>query len=236
MPPRKRPAYHHPMISVIVPVLNESVALPVFLKALREQRGTFEVIVVDGGSDDGTPDIAAGDPSVRLLRSARGRGCQMNAGAALARGDTLLFLHADTRLAPGAIDLLDGASATAWQAGAFTHSFSPTDWRLRLLSAAHNFRCRWTRVYYGDQAIFVRKTLFERVGGFPDVPMLEDVIFCERLRPLTRAVLLPQTISTDPRRFLHHGVWRSIARGVTIVVRHQLGLRVSGRGFSDPVR
>lgn len=224
------------MISVVIPVLNEVRALPATLAALREQGERHETIVVDGGSDDGTPDIAARDPTVRLLRSARGRGRQMNAGAALARGETLLFLHADTRLAPGAIELLDGASAAPWQAGAFTHSFSPADWRLRLVSAAHNLRCRWTRVYYGDQAIFVRKTLFERVGGFPAVPMLEDVIFCERLRPLTRAVLLAQAVSTDSRRFFHHGVWRSIARGVTIVVRHRLGLPVSGRGFSDPVR
>ncbi len=224
------------MISVIVPVLNESAALPAFLGALREQRGAFEVIVVDGGSDDGTLELAASDPFVRLLQSARGRGRQLNAGAALARGDTLLFLHADTRLPPGAVELLDGAAARACEAGAFTHSFSPIDWRLRLVSAAHNLRCRWTRVYYGDQAIFVRKSLFERVGGFPEVPMLEDVIFCERLRPLTRAVLLPQVISTDSRRFMHHGVWRSIARGVTILVRHRLGLPVLGGGFSDPVR
>lgn len=224
------------MISVIVPVLDEAKALPALLEALREQGGAFEVVVVDGGSSDGTAEIAARDPSLRLLRTARGRGRQMNAGAAVARGQTLLFLHADTRLPAGAIELLDAAPASAWQAGAFTHRFSPHDWRLALVSAAHNLRCRLTRVYYGDQAIFVRKALFERVGGFPEVPFLEDVIFCERLRPLTRAVLLPQTVSTDSRRFVHHGVWRSIARGLTIVVRHRLGLPVSGRGFSDPVR
>jgi len=224
------------MISIVVPVLDEAAALPGLLAALREQAGVFEVIVVDGGSSDGTPEIAARDASLRVVQTARGRARQMNAGAAVARGETLLFLHADTRLPPGAIELLDAAPSSDWQAGAFTHSFAPSDWRLRLVSAAHNLRCRLTRVYYGDQAIFVRKSLFERAGGFPDVPFLEDVMLCERLRPLTRAVLLPQAVHTDSRRFLHHGVWRSIARGVTIVVRHRLGLAVSGRGFSDPVR
>ncbi|MBA3575815.1 MAG: hypothetical protein H0W37_12855, partial [Pseudonocardiales bacterium] len=114
--------------------------------------------------------------------------------------------------------------------------FDPSDWRLQIVSAGNNLRCRLSRIYFGDQAIFVRRSLFERVGGFPEVPLLEDMIFCERLRPHTRAVLLPESITTDARRFLHHGVWRSTVRGLLILGRHRLGLPPRGHGFSDEVR
>jgi rSAM/selenodomain-associated transferase 2 len=229
-------SYDRRVISIVVPVLNEAKALPALLHALRGEGGDFETIVVDGGSSDATPAIAAAEPSVRVLEAARGRARQMNAGAKVARGEVLLFLHADTRLEPGAVAWLDANVGARLLAGAFTHRFAPPDWRLSLVSAAHNLRCRWTRVYYGDQAIFVTKALFDAAGGFPEVDVLEDVLFCERLRPLTRARLLGRVATTDSRRFLHHGVWRSIGRGVAIVVRHRLGLRVSGHGFSDPVR
>ena len=225
------------MISVIVPVLDEAAALPAALDALLAQPGDFEVIVVDGGSGDATCDIARARAGVRLLQAPRGRAAQMNAGAAAARGELLLFLHADTRLPAGAIAALDAAQRRdGWQAGAFRHRFAPQDWRLALVSWGNNLRCRRSRVYFGDQAIFVRRELFERLGGFPVVPMLEDVIFCERLRGVTRAVLLSEAVTTDARRFLHHGVWRSTARALLILARHRLGLRSSGRGYVDAVR
>jgi GT2 family glycosyltransferase len=162
----------------------------------------------------------------------------MNAGVRAARGDVLLFLHADTRLPDGAIARLGemlGRDARL-QAGAFTHRFEPTDWRLRLVSFGNNLRCRRSRIYFGDQAIFVRRTAFERAGGFPEVPILEDVIFCERLRRFTRAVLLPDRVTTDPRRFLHHGVWRTTWRGVMILMRHRFGFSPGGLGYTDEVR
>ena len=223
---------------MIVPVLNEAGALPRTLQALLSQPGDFEVIVADGGSSDDTAALARAFPGVRLLAAPRGRGAQMNAGAAAAHGETLLFLHADTRLPHGALVRLETnlRSGAPWQAGAFRHRFEPTDWRLRLVSAGNNLRCRISRVYFGDQAIFVSRELFERVGGFAEVPVLEDVIFCERLREHTRAVLLPEAITTDARRFLHHGVWRSTWRGLLILARHRLGLNPSGNGFSDEVR
>lgn len=228
------------MISVVMPVLNEAAALPGALAALLAQAGDWELIVVDGGSSDGTPAVvpvpAAG--RVRLLHTQRGRGAQMNAGAAVARGDTLLFLHADTRLPTGALARLDAAIAcgVSWQGGAFRHAFAPTDWRLRLVSAGNNLRCRRSRVYFGDQAIFVRSALFQRLGGFPEVPVLEDVMFCERLRTHAATVLLPEVVHTDSRRFLHHGVWRSVWRGLRILLRHRLGLPVDGQGYTDTVR
>ena len=126
-------------------------------------------------------------------------------------------------------------------AGAFRHRFVPQDWRLGLVSWGNNLRCRisriyFSRIYFGDQALFVQRALFEHLGGFPRVAALEDVIFCERLRRHTRAVLLPQAVTTDARRFLHHGVWRSTWRALAILARHRLGLPALHHGFADEVR
>lgn len=224
------------MLTVIVPVLDEARIVRAALDELLAQAGAFEVIVADGGSSDGTCELAESMPGVRCVRSGRGRGAQMNAGAHAARGDVLLFLHIDTRLEPGALQAVQAAVADGLQAGAFTHRFSVRDWRLRLISAGHNAKCRLNGIYYGDHGIFVRRDLFERIGGFPEVPVLEDVIFCERLRRHARGRLLPQVATTDARRFLHHGVWRTTARGLWILARHRLGLDPVGRGYTDAVR
>lgn len=224
------------MISVIVPVLNEAATIGPALTELLAQGGDFEVIVVDGGSTDGTWEAAEQVTRVRCIRSDKGRGRQMNAGAAHARGELLLFLHADTRLAPGAFEAIERARKGGVQAGAFTHRFGSDDWRLRLISAGHNMKCRLNGIYYGDHGIFVARNVFDGVGGFPEVPILEDVIFCERLRKLARGRLLPEVATTDARRFLRHGVWRSTARALLILARHRLGLPTDGRGFSDEVR
>lgn len=230
------PALSFIVISVIVPVLDEAKILSGALGDLLAQQGLFEVIVVDGGSTDGSRDVARQTPGVRCILSAKGRGAQMNAGAAAAQGDLLLFLHIDTRLPPGAILALAAAAAAGLQAGAFRHSFAAADWRLRLISAGHNLKCRLTRIYYGDHAIFVRRDVFERVGGFPEVPLLEDVIFCQRLRRVVRPVLLPQVVTTDARRFLQRGVWRTTGRALFILARHALGLTPGDRRFWDEVR
>jgi rSAM/selenodomain-associated transferase 2 len=224
------------VISVIVPVRNEAQILAAALGELLRQEGLFEVIVVDGASTDGTCDAARRIAGVRCIASGPGRGAQMNAGAAAALGDLLLFLHIDTRLPSGALLALQSAADGGLQAGAFTHSFDATDWRLRLISAGHNLKCRLTRIYYGDHAIFVRRDVFDRVGGFPEVAVLEDVIFCQRLRKVARAALLPQTVTTDARRFLRNGVWRTTARALLILARHSLGLKPGDRRSWDEVR
>ena len=224
------------VISVIMPVYDEAKALPGTLRALLAQSGSFEVIVVDGGSSDDTLAIA-GAHGVTVLQAPKGRAAQMNAGAAQARGDMLLFLHADTRLPVGALAHLDALAATrSCDAGAFRHSFDPPSWSLRLVSWLTNLRCRLTRVYYGDQAMFVRADLFRQLGGFPDVTVLEDVIFCEKLRRATRPKLLRACVVTDGRRFLQFGTARMVLRGLVILARHKLRLPVEGREFSDHVR
>jgi rSAM/selenodomain-associated transferase 2 len=223
------------VVSVIIPAFNEASTLPRSLPALLAQAGAFEVIVVDGGSTDDTCDIVRTCPDVRLVTAPKGRAVQMNAGARTAHGEMLLFLHADTLLPPGAISQLETLDPQI-HAGAHRHRFTPENWQLRLVSAGNNCRCRITRVYYGDQALFVRSKLFHELGGFPDVPMLEDVMFCERLRRVTRPVLLRQAVRTDARRFLEHGVWRSVWFALAILARHKRGMPQRGRGFFEEVR
>ncbi|MEJ7931099.1 TIGR04283 family arsenosugar biosynthesis glycosyltransferase [Ramlibacter sp. AN1015] len=226
------------MISVVVPVRNEAALVQGALAALRAQACSVpvELIVVDGGSTDATAARAAQVPGVRCLHAAPGRARQMNAGAAAARGELLLFLHVDTRLAPGALQMLAAATAQGLRAGAFRHRFSHPDWRLRLISRGHNLKCRLTGIYYGDHGMFVARELFESLGGFPEVDILEDVIFCERLRRHARGRLLEAEAVTDARRFLQQGIWRTTARGLLILARHRLGLTPGGRGFSQEVR
>ncbi|MEO8046934.1 MAG: glycosyltransferase, partial [Nitrospirota bacterium] len=161
------------------------------LRALFTQQGDYEVVVVDGGSTDGTCAVLAEfsfskyplpltpHPSRLLLTAPKGRALQMNAGAKEARGEWLLFLHADTVLPPGAIQRLNEMEADqTMQAGGFMHQFSGDDWRLKLISFLDNFRCIRSRIIYGDQALFVRRALFEQLGGFPNRLILEDVAFC----------------------------------------------------------
>jgi rSAM/selenodomain-associated transferase 2 len=251
------------MVSVVVPTYNEEQALPHTLDALLRQEGTYEVILVDGGSGDRTRAIAesfgfvnlAGHghrssealPSCgrstdrplshRLLTATKGRASQMNAGGSVARGEWLLFLHADTVLPPGAIRRLNEMqSNVAIQAGGFMHQFSGNDWRLKLISWLDNFRCRCSRIIYGDQALFVRRTLFERIGGFPHQPILEDVAFCERLRTVTRPVLLSPPVVTDARKFVKMGIWQSFLRVLLIILHVEFRLPILPRAFFQDIR
>lgn len=203
------------MISVIIPAYNEEKALPATLDCLFKQPGVFEVILVDGGSVDRTQEIAKAHDSIQFLSSPKGRASQMNAGAARARGDWLLFLHADTLLPEDAlmtIDALDGNIA----AGGFRHRFSGQNGSLRLISLMDNFRCRSTRIIYGDQAMFVRQRLFQELGGFPDQPILEDIAFCQQLIQMTQPILMESTVVTDSRKFIKKGIWRSTGQVVLI--------------------
>ena len=234
------------MISVIIPTYNEEKALPGTLQALCAQPGECETIIVDGGSVDRTkelmtelmlsPQSSALRP-IHLLSAPKGRASQMNAGAKHATGEWLLFLHADTVLPEGAIQRLnDMESDQAIQAGGFMHQFSGDDWRLMFISFLNNFRCIRSRIIYGDQALFVRRTLFEQLGGFPDQPILEDVAFCERLIQVTEPLLLSPPVITDARKFITMGIWRSFIRVLLIILHVEFRLPVLPRSFFQAIR
>jgi len=225
------------MISVIIPALNEEKALPETLCRLLRQRGAYEVIVVDGGSGDRTCEIVRTEPQARLLTAPKGRASQMNTGAKEAKGEWLLFLHADTRLPEGALARLNAMEPDSTiQAGGFLHRFSGGDWRLRMVSGLDNFRCRRTGIIYGDQAMFVRRELFDRMGGFPDQPILEDVAFCEKLVQVTAPVLLAPPVLTDSRKFVKMGVWRSLARVLLIILCVEFRLPIFPQAFFQDIR
>lgn len=237
------------MVSVVIPAFNEEKALPQTLQELCRQAGKYEVIVVDGGSTDRTQRVLRehgfgfnASPltrhSSRLVLSApKGRASQMNAGARGACGEWLLFLHADTVLPKGAIQRLnDLESDRTVEAGGFMHQFSGNDWRLKLISFLDNVRCAHSQIIYGDQALFVRRKLFQRLGGFPDQPILEDVAFCERLLTVTTPLLLSPPVVTDSRKFIQMGVWRSFARVLAIILHVKWGLPTLPRAFFKDIR
>lgn len=224
-------------LSVIIPVLNEEVALPTTLAYVSKQRGIFETIVVDGGSSDSSIDVACSFSRVRLISSKQGRASQMNCGAAEARGEWLLFLHADTLLPEDAlIDIISLTDDPSVQAGCFHHRFSGSRVSLSLISKLHNWRFSRGRIIYGDQAFFIRRSLFEQLGGFPGVDVMEDVLFSEKLVEVTRPVMLDKSVITDSRKFVQRGVFRSFFEVAIILICHQLKLPIQARGFFSAVR
>ena len=196
-------------LSVVVPALDEEESLPATLAAAR-QPGVCEVIVVDGGSRDGTLAVA-GPLADRVLRAPRGRAQQMNAGAAAARGDVLLFLHADTRLPAGYAQAVAGALADpAVVGGRFDVRLDAAGLAYRALGRLISLRSRLTRVATGDQAIFVRRAVFERLGGYPLVPLMEDVALSRAMKRAGRVACLNETVITSARRWQRHGVARTV--------------------------
>lgn len=226
------------LISVILPVLDEAIALPDTLAHLRRAillHPDTEVIAVDGGSTDATREVLKRTPWLRVLDAPRGRALQQNAGAAVARGDVLLFLHADTWLPVTALAAIEAVARSAeFQYGGFQHRFSGDDWRLRMISKLHNFRCRKALTFYGDQALFVRRTTFARIGAFPLRPA-EDIALCEQLKLVARPVLLHEVATTSSRKFERMGVWRSLGRVLAILLCLRLG-RPPPRAFFADIR
>jgi rSAM/selenodomain-associated transferase 2 len=223
------------MISVIIPVLNEEVALPATLRSILMQAVEKEIIVVDGNSTDSTCDIVRNNNDAKLIISAKGRSRQMNVGAASARGTWLLFLHADTILPADGLGRINELDNTV-EAGCFMHQFSGGHWFLKIISRLHNWRFTRTGVVYGDQAMFVRRELFQKIGGFPDKEILEDVCFSEELIKQTQPVQLKSSVITDSRKFLRRGVWKSFFEVVLIQLHCHFKIPLFSKSFFSPVR
>jgi rSAM/selenodomain-associated transferase 2 len=198
-------------LTIVVPCLDEAGVIRPVLAALQPyRRAGHEVIVVDGGSRDGTPELARPHAD-RVFGSARGRALQMNAGAAAAGGDVLVFLHADTRLPPeGDRLILDGLARTGRCWGRFDVRLSGTLPALRMVERLMNLRSRLTGVATGDQAIFVAREAFEAVGRYREIPLMEDIALSAGLKRLGRPLCLRAQAITSSRRWERDGVWRTI--------------------------
>jgi rSAM/selenodomain-associated transferase 2 len=196
-------------LTIVIPVLNEAAIIVDALRALAPLRSRgAEIIVVDGGSRDGTLRLAA-VLADRVIAASRGRGTPMNAGAAIGTGDKLLFLHADTMLPHNADHLIDAAlRRRAW--GRFDVRIAGRHPLLAVVARMINLRSRLTGVATGDQAIFVTREAFSRVGGFPDLPLMEDIAMSRRLKRLCRPFCIGAPVVTSGRRWEGNGVLRTI--------------------------
>ncbi len=202
--------------SVVMPVLNEASCIE---GALTRLRGLpVEIIVADGGSTDDTP-ARAGRLSDRVVAAPRGRALQMNAGATMAKGDVLIFLHADTIMPDDALALMESALEGGASWGRFDVRIEGTHPMLPLVAATMNLRSRLTGIATGDQVIFCRRALFDQLGGFAAIALMEDIDFSRRARSVSRPACLKARVTTSGRRWERHGVMR------TILLMWQLRLR-----------
>ena len=201
-------------VTIIIPTLNEATCIARTLETLRGQH-PYEIIIADGGSTDGTLELARGADLV--LAAPPGRAVQMNSGAAVARGEHLLFLHADCRLAAGAVAAIGPAlRRPSVAAGCFSMRVEAAGPLFRSIDACATARVRLTGIAYGDQGLFVRRADFARLGGFPPLRFMEDVFFSRRLRRDGRIVVLPHAIHVSPRRWQKMGVVRQTLRNWTL--------------------
>lgn len=208
------------LVSVIIPTLNEAAYIEATLDALHRQDGPLEVIVVDGGSTDGTAALAAS--YVTVLHTPQSRARQMNAGAKHATGDALLFLHADTRLPPNGTALIRRTLARSGsEAGIFRLSFDRDAPLLRFYALCTHLP--WVRLCFGDRGLFVRRETFEAVGGFPDWPVFEDLELAARLHQRGGFTYLSEAVTTSARRFERYGMARQQLRNLRLWLHYCLG-------------
>jgi rSAM/selenodomain-associated transferase 2 len=213
-------------LSIVIPVLDEARYVAILLPELVTACPGAEVVVVDGGSADGSPALAARIAGVRVVTSDRGRARQMNAGAAAASGDALLFLHADTRLPPGAAEAVLAALADPAVAyGRFDVRFDSRRPAFRLIAGLMNARSRLTGICTGDQAIFVRRATFAALRGYADIALMEDVELTRRLKRAGRLAALRLRVTTSGRKWEREGVARTVVLMWALRFLYAVGVR-----------
>jgi rSAM/selenodomain-associated transferase 2 len=210
-------------ISVIIPALNEAEQIKKTLLRLQTDP-EVEILVVDGGSRDATASLARAK-GVTVLTAPRGRGPQMNLGAAAATGTILFFLHADTLVPLDYAQLIRQAlQSPSISAGAFSLEIDGNCPSLNIITHIANLRSRWLQMPYGDQGLFVPANLFSRLGGFPEQPIMEDFAFVRKLQRHGRILTLPQTVLTSGRRWQRLGPWRTTSSNQLMIFGYYLGV------------
>ena len=211
-----------PLVSVIVPVLDDTAAATALVGQI-EPDPREEIILVDGGSDAELDRLAGHRADLRLIRTAGGRGRQMNAGAAIARGGWLFFVHADSRLPAGWLDIFTHLTREA-SGGWFRFALDDPAWQARVIERGVYWRVRALGLAYGDQGLFVRRDLFERIGGYAGMPLMEDVEFVRRLRRQPGIVEVSLPLATSSRRWRRDGWWRRSAINLALVTLYFAGV------------
>ncbi len=211
------------MISVIIPTLNEAQSIAACLERLYHQPQSFEVIVADGDSQDQTSEIVSHFPRVKQVFSTRGKGRQMNAGADLATGDILLFLHADTYLPPDGFRLIHTVmSDPNVVGGSFSLSFDCRNLFLKFYALCS--RINHILFTYGDQTLFVGKEAFRTIGGYKDIPIMEDIDIQLKLRRMGKFKKIDTPVVTSARRYLKYGVLRQQILNTVLVILYYSGV------------
>jgi rSAM/selenodomain-associated transferase 2 len=217
-----------PRLSIVIPVLNEAGCLQTLLESLQPFRDEgHEIIVVDGGSKDDTVEKAEGLAD-QVLASPAGRARQMNAGANSANGDVLWFLHVDSIVPSQADSLIVNALSEGKPWGRFSIRLSGKRWLLRVIEFSMNLRSRLSGIITGDMGIFCRASLFRHVGGYPDIPLMEDIAFSRLCRKVSRPVTISEPLITSSRRWEEQGIMRTVFTMWRLRLAYFLG--------TDPVR
>jgi rSAM/selenodomain-associated transferase 2 len=213
--------------SIIIPVLHESELINIQLETLKHiaTDEPFEIIVVDGSPTQDTLRVIS-DRNVKIYSSPKGRGCQMNEGAAHATGDILIFVHTDTLLPPKTLFFIQIALENKrYVGGAFSHQFEVQTPYFRMLSALASLRSQITRAPYGDQVHFLRKTYFDAIGGYKDMPLMEDVELMRRIKKKKdQIIILPNHVITSTRRWKQEGLFYTSLRDIIIIFLYWLGI------------
>ena len=213
-----------PILSIIIPVLNEANIIRSILSRLQDD-GRIEIIVVDGGSQDNTFELAKAEGVQVILSPQKGRARQMNAGAAIATGDILLFLHADTQLPPDYLNLIkDTLAQPNAIAGAFELAIDRDSKSLRWVEIMVKLRSRWFSLPYGDQGIFLHRKVFQAMGGFADLPIMEDFELIQRLKKQGRIAIAPAAVLTSSRRWQKLGVFKTTLINQLVILGYYLGI------------
>ncbi|MBA4417825.1 MAG: glycosyl transferase [Syntrophus sp. (in: bacteria)] len=216
-----------PKFSIIIPVLHEEETINNTINHIygTNREVAFEIIVADGSPYGRTLEVIQNETAVKV-RSLPGRGAQLNAGALRARGETLLFLHADTKLPDRALSLISAVMADSrYVAGTFDLGIDSIKTVFRMIETVASFRSRFTRIPYGDQAIFVRREYFRKAGGFREIAIMEDVEFMRRMRKRgDKIIIIPEKVLTSPRRWEKEGILYCTLRNWLLILLYFIGI------------